>query len=110
MERRGTQDGRRTRDIDGLTRIPVELDLASEFRYRDLVPTTGAWSSASRSRARQQDAGGGAVREADGREGRCRDERRRLVDHADADAVLFTHAGLEIGVAATKTFSLSSLR
>jgi glutamine---fructose-6-phosphate transaminase (isomerizing) len=92
--------------IEHWTRIPVEIDIASEFRYRDPVlgPDTLTLAvsqsgetidtlEAARHAARQDSlvlavtntVGSSLARE--------------------ADAVMYTHAGPEIGVAATKTFA-----
>ncbi|MEX0834359.1 MAG: glutamine--fructose-6-phosphate transaminase (isomerizing) [Actinomycetota bacterium] len=92
--------------IEHWTRLPVEIDIASEFRYRD--PVLGANTltlavsqsgetidtlEAARHASRQHSqviaitntVGSSIAREADG--------------------VFYTHAGPEIGVAATKTFA-----
>ncbi|MBK5228033.1 MAG: glutamine--fructose-6-phosphate transaminase (isomerizing) [Actinobacteria bacterium] len=91
--------------IEHWTRIPVELDLASEFRYRDpvlnsrsLVMGIGqsgetADTLAAMSFAREMGTKVLAITNVVG------SSMTR-----EADAVLFTHAGPEIGVAATKTF------
>ncbi|HEX9123151.1 MAG TPA: glutamine--fructose-6-phosphate transaminase (isomerizing) [Actinomycetota bacterium] len=92
--------------IEHWTRLPVEIEIASEFRYRDPVlgPDTLTLAvsqsgetidtlEAARHAARQgsrvlavtNTVGSSLTREADG--------------------VLYTHAGPEIGVAATKTFA-----
>ncbi len=92
--------------IEHWTRLPVEIEIASEFRYRDPVlgPDTLTLAvsqsgetidtlEAARHAARQgsrvlavtNTVGSSLAREADG--------------------VLYTHAGPEIGVAATKTFA-----
>ena len=91
--------------IEHYTRIPVELDLASEFRYRDPVldetclvigiAQSGetADTLAAIRFAREMGASVVAITNVVGSS-----------ITRDADAVLFTHAGPEIGVAATKTF------
>ena len=91
--------------IEHYTRIPVELDLASEFRYRDPVldetclvigiAQSGetADTLAAIRYAKQMGANVVAITNVVGSS-----------ITRDADAVLFTHAGPEIGVAATKTF------
>lgn len=91
--------------IEHRTRIPVEVDVASEFRYRDpvlddrslviAVAQSGetADTLASIRYAREMGATVVAVTNVVGSS-----------ITRDADAVLFTHAGPEIGVAATKTF------
>jgi glutamine---fructose-6-phosphate transaminase (isomerizing) len=91
--------------IEHWTRLPVELDLASEFRYRDPVLDSSslvvgvaqsgetADTLAALRFAREMDAAVVAVTNVVGSS-----------ITREADAVLFTHAGPEIGVAATKTF------
>ena len=91
--------------IEHYTRLPVELDLASEFRYRDPVlddtslvigiAQSGetADTLAALRFAREMGATVVAVTNVVGSS-----------ITRDADAVIFTHAGPEIGVAATKTF------
>ena len=91
--------------IEHWTRIPVELDYASEFRYRDpvlnersLVIGIGqsgetADTLAAMRFAREMGTKVLAITNVVG------SSMTR-----EADAVLFTHAGPEIGVAATKTF------
>ena len=91
--------------IEHWTRIPVELDLASEFRYRDPVlddrslvigiAQSGetADTLAAIRFAKEMDATVIAVTNVVGSS-----------ITRDADAAIFTHAGPEIGVAATKTF------
>ena len=92
--------------IEQWARVPVEMDIASEYRYRDPVVDETTSSSASPSRARPPTrsrrcawlASAGATVLA---------LTNIMGSQAtrDADAVLYTRAGLEIGVAATKTFT-----
>jgi glutamine---fructose-6-phosphate transaminase (isomerizing) len=91
--------------IERWARIPVEVDVASEFRYRDPIvePDTlvlgitqsgeTADTLAAMRLARARGATVVAITNATGSQAT-----------RDSDAVLFTRAGLEIGVAATKTF------
>ena len=91
--------------IEGYCRIPVEVDIASEFRYRDplvsrktlVVPISQSGETADTL---------AALREAKRKNGVvvaiC-----NVVDSSiarEADGVIYTHAGLEIGVASTKAF------
>ncbi len=91
--------------IEHWARVPVEVEVASEYRYRD--PVVGPDDlvigiSQSRRDARH------ARRDAD----RARPRRPVLAVTnvmgaqitREADGMLYTRAGLEIGVAATKTF------
>ncbi|HJR44274.1 MAG TPA: glutamine--fructose-6-phosphate transaminase (isomerizing) [Actinomycetota bacterium] len=91
--------------IEHYTRIPVELDLASEFRYRDPVLDETCLVIGIAQSGETADTLA-AIRFA-------KEMGARIVAITnvvgssitrDADAVLFTHAGPEIGVAATKTF------
>ncbi len=92
--------------IEQWARVPVEMDIASEFRYRnpvigpeDLViaiTQSGetADTLAAMRLARERGATVMALTNVMGSQAT-----------READAVLFTRAGLEIGVAATKTFT-----
>jgi glutamine---fructose-6-phosphate transaminase (isomerizing) len=91
--------------IESWARVPIEMDVASEFRYRDPVlderdlvigiTQSGetADTLAAMRLARERGAHVLAVTNVMGSQAT-----------RDADGVLFTRAGLEIGVAATKTF------
>jgi glutamine---fructose-6-phosphate transaminase (isomerizing) len=91
--------------IERWARVPVEVEVASEFRYRDPVLTDGtlvvgitqsgetADTLAAMRLASAQGATVVAVTNVDGSQAT-----------RDADAALLTRAGIEIGVAATKTF------
>ncbi len=91
--------------IERWARVPVEVEVASEFRYRDPVLPEGtlvigitqsgetADTLAAMRLAAQQGATVVAVTNVDGSQAT-----------RDADATLLTRAGIEIGVAATKTF------
>ena len=92
--------------IEQWARVPVEMDIASEFRYRD--PVIGdddlvigitqsgetADTLAAMRLARERGATVLALTNIMGSQAT-----------RDADSVLYTRAGLEIGVAATKTFT-----
>jgi glucosamine--fructose-6-phosphate aminotransferase (isomerizing) len=91
--------------IEQWARVPVEMDIASEYRYRNPVVGPGdlvvgisqsgetADTLAAMRLARERGAAVLAVTNVMGSQAT-----------RDADGVLFTRAGLEIGVAATKTF------
>src|SRR5436853_2266110 len=91
--------------IEEWARVPVEMDIASEYRYRNPVVGPGdlviginqsgepADTLAAMRLARDAGATVLAVTNIMGSQAT-----------RDADAVLYTRAGLEIGVAATKTF------
>ena len=92
--------------IETWARVPVEMDIASEYRYRD--PVVGpddlvvgitqsgetADTLAAMRLARERGAHVLAITNLMGTQAT-----------READSVLFTRAGLEIGVAATKTFT-----
>ncbi len=92
--------------IEQWARVPVEMDIASEYRYRDPVIASDdlvigitqsgetADTLAAMRLARDRGATVLAVTNIMGSQAT-----------RDADAVLLTRAGLEIGVAATKTFT-----
>ena len=91
--------------IEHWTRLPVEVELASEFRYRDpvldrdtlVVAVTQSGETADTleavRHARRQRARVLAV---------CNTNGSQIP--RESDAVLYTHAGPEIGVASTKAF------
>jgi glucosamine--fructose-6-phosphate aminotransferase (isomerizing) len=91
--------------IETWSRVPVEMDVASEFRYRDpvlderdlVVGITQSGETAdtlaAMRLARERGAKVLAVTNIMGSQAT-----------RDSDGVIFTRAGLEIGVAATKTF------
>ncbi|MEA2226812.1 MAG: hypothetical protein QOF04_442, partial [Solirubrobacteraceae bacterium] len=91
--------------IERWARVPVEVEVASEFRYRDPVVPEGtlvigitqsgetADTLAALRLASEQGATVVAVTNVDGSQ-----------VTRDADATLLTRAGIEVGVAATKTF------
>ncbi len=91
--------------IEEWARVPVEIDVASEYRYRNPVLGPGdlvigisqsgetADTLAAMSLARERGATVLAITNVMGSQAT-----------RQADGVLFTRAGLEVGVAATKTF------
>jgi glucosamine--fructose-6-phosphate aminotransferase (isomerizing) len=92
--------------LERLTRIPVEVDYASEFRYRDpvlretdlliVISQSGetADTIAAMREARRQGCKALAV---------CNVQGSMI--HREADGTILTHAGPEIGVASTKAFT-----
>ena len=91
--------------IEQWARVPVEMDVASEYRYRDPIVGPGdlvigisqsgetADTLAAMRLARERGASVLAITNVMGSQAT-----------RDADGVLFTRAGLEVGVAASKTF------
>jgi glucosamine--fructose-6-phosphate aminotransferase (isomerizing) len=92
--------------IERWTRLPVEIDIASEFRYRDPVLDRKSLVIGISQSGETLDTLA-AVRYARA-QGSLLLGVSNVVDSAlarEADAVLYTRAGPEIGVAATKTFT-----
>jgi glucosamine--fructose-6-phosphate aminotransferase (isomerizing) len=92
--------------IEHWTRIPVEIDIASEFRYRDPVLGPDTLTIAVSQSGETIDTLE-AARHAARQGSRVLAVTNTLGSSLarEADAVMFTHAGPEIGVAATKTFA-----
>ncbi len=92
--------------LEKLARVPVEVDYASEFRYRDpvlretdlliVISQSGetADTIAAMREARQQGCKVLAI---------CNVQGSMI--HREADGTILTHAGPEIGVASTKAFT-----
>jgi glucosamine--fructose-6-phosphate aminotransferase (isomerizing) len=92
--------------IEGLVRIPVEVDIASEFRYRGPVIRPGDLMIVITQSGETADTLA-AQREAK-RLGATVLSICNVVGSTssrDADAVFYTHSGPEIGVASTKAFT-----
>jgi glucosamine--fructose-6-phosphate aminotransferase (isomerizing) len=92
--------------IERWTRLPVEIDIASEFRYRDPVLDRRSLVIGISQSGETLDTLA-AVRYARA-QGSLLVGVSNVVDSAlarESDAVLYTRAGPEIGVAATKTFT-----
>ncbi|HJR90913.1 MAG TPA: glutamine--fructose-6-phosphate transaminase (isomerizing) [Acidimicrobiia bacterium] len=92
--------------IERWTRLPVEIDIASEFRYRDPVLDSRSLVVGISQSGETIDTLA-AIRYARA-QGSTVIGVSNVVDSVlarEADAVLYTRAGPEIGVAATKTFT-----
>jgi glutamine---fructose-6-phosphate transaminase (isomerizing) len=92
--------------IEKHCRIPVEVDIASEFRYRDPIIGAGTLTLLISQSGETADTLA-ALREAKGKGGKvisiC-----NVVESSiprECDGVIYTHAGPEIGVASTKAFT-----
>ncbi len=92
--------------IERFARLPVEADIASEFRYRDPI-LDGRMLTVPISQSGETADTLAAMREA-----RARGSRTVAICNVvgssmarEADGVVFTRAGLEIGVASTKAFT-----
>lgn len=91
--------------IENWARVPVEMDVASEYRYRDPVlrpsdvvigiTQSGETADTLAAMRMAREAGAKVVAVTNIMGSRAT---------RDSDGVLFTRAGIEIGVAATKTF------
>lgn len=96
--------------IESLARIPVEVDLASEFRYRDPIVKAGDLVVAVSQSGETADTLA-AIREAK-QKGATVFSIANVVDSSIPRASnhsLYTHAGPEIGVASTKAFTTQLL-
>ena len=92
--------------IEGLARLPVEVDLGSEYRYRDPVVGAGTLCVPISQSGETADTLAG-LREARSR-GAVAVSICNVVSSTiarESDGVVYTHAGPEIGVASTKAFS-----
>jgi glucosamine--fructose-6-phosphate aminotransferase (isomerizing) len=92
--------------IELWTRIPIEMDIASEYRYRDPVVSEKDLVIGITQSGETADTLA-AMRLAKERGAKVLAITNVMGSQAtrDADHVLYTRAGLEIGVAATKTFT-----
>ena len=91
--------------IEEWARVPVEMDIASEYRYRNPVVGPGDLVIGITQSGETADTLA-AMRLAKEAGAKVLTVTNIMGSQAtrDADAVLYTRAGLEIGVAATKTF------
>jgi len=92
--------------IERWARIPVEVDFSSEFRYRDAIIDDDTLVVAMTQSGETADTLAGV------REARDRGAKVIAITNVvgsrvtrESDGVIYTHAGPEIGVAATKTFT-----
>ncbi|MDA1312418.1 MAG: glutamine--fructose-6-phosphate transaminase (isomerizing) [Acidobacteria bacterium] len=92
--------------IEQLVRLPVEVDYGSEFRYRDPILTSRTLTVVI------SQSGETADTLAAQREAKSKGSRTLAICNVigsmvtrEADGILYTHAGPEIGVASTKAFT-----
>ncbi|MCI0623763.1 MAG: glutamine--fructose-6-phosphate transaminase (isomerizing) [Acidobacteria bacterium] len=92
--------------IESLARLPVEVDYGSEYRYRDPVvpPHTLAVVVTQSGETADTLAAQRELKEKGARNVAICNVVGSMVTR-EADGVLYTHAGPEIGVAATKSFT-----
>ena len=92
--------------IEKLARVPVEVDIASEFRYRDPLVNQRTLTLLISQSGETADTLA-ALREARGKGGKvvaiCNVVESSIA--RESHGVLYTHAGPEIGVASTKAFT-----
>ena len=92
--------------IESMARLPVEVDTSSEFRYRDPIIDKGTLVLAVSQSGETADTLA-AVREARAKGAKiiaiCNVVGSSLA--READGILYTYAGQEIGVASTKAYS-----
>jgi glucosamine--fructose-6-phosphate aminotransferase (isomerizing) len=92
--------------IEGMARLPVEVDLGSEFRYRDPVVEEDTLCVPISQSGETADTIAG-LREAR-KKGAIAISICNVVSSTiarESDGVIYTHAGPEIGVASTKAFT-----
>jgi glucosamine--fructose-6-phosphate aminotransferase (isomerizing) len=92
--------------IEGLARVPVEVDLGSEYRYRDPVVEEGTLCVSVSQSGETADTLAGM------REAKAKGATTVAICNVvastiarESDGVIYTHAGPEIGVASTKAFT-----
>jgi len=92
--------------IESLARVPVEVDLGSEFRYRDPVVDEGSLCVSISQSGETADTLAGM------REAKAKGATTVAICNVvastiarESDGVIYTHAGPEIGVASTKAFT-----
>lgn len=92
--------------IEEFCRIPVEVDIASEFRYRDPIVDPSTLIVAVSQSGETADTLA-ALREAKGKGAKVLSICNVLDSSIarESDGVIYTHAGPEIGVASTKAFT-----
>jgi len=92
--------------IERLARVPVEVDYASEFRYRDPLVDSSTLTVLLTQSGETADALAGQ------REAQAKGSKTLAICNVlgsmvprEADGVIYTHAGPEIAVGSTKTFT-----
>jgi glucosamine--fructose-6-phosphate aminotransferase (isomerizing) len=92
--------------IEALARVPVEVDNASEFRYRDPILSAGSLVVGISQSGETADTLA-AMKEARHKGAAVLSVCNVVGSQAarQSDAVIYTHAGPEIGVASTKAFT-----
>lgn len=92
--------------IERLARVPVEVDYASEFRYRDPLVDEGTLTVLLTQSGETADTLAGQ------REAQAKGSKTLAISNVlgsmvprEADGVIYTHAGPEIAVGSTKTFT-----
>ena len=92
--------------FEGIARMPVEVDIGSEFRYRAPIAQDGAAALAiSQSGETADTLAALHLARGLGQTGLALVNVPESTMAREADGVLLTHAGPEVGVASTKTFT-----
>lgn len=91
--------------FESFARLPVDIEMASEYRYRDLVqPEKGLFIAISQSGETADTLAAMRKAKADKQQTLALINVESATMAREADAALYTHAGREIGVASTKAF------
>jgi len=92
--------------IEKWAKIPVEVEISSEYRYRDPIVDEGCLFIAITQSGETIDTLA-AIREARGKGAKVMAVTNVVGSTVarESDSVIYTHAGPEVGVCATKTFS-----
>ncbi|MCP5021916.1 MAG: glutamine--fructose-6-phosphate transaminase (isomerizing) [bacterium] len=92
--------------IEGLAKVPVDVDFASEYRYRDPIVVPGTMALAiSQSGETADTLGATRLAKELGAKVAAIVNVAGSTQMREADQILLTHAGPEIGVASTKAFT-----
>ena len=92
--------------LESIAKIPVEIDIASEFRYREpIIPKDGLLVVISQSGETADTLAALRYAKAKGQRTLAIVNMPESSMSHEADVTLYTHAGPEIGVASTKAFT-----
>jgi glucosamine--fructose-6-phosphate aminotransferase (isomerizing) len=92
--------------LESLTKLPVEIDIASEFRYREpVMPQGGLTLVISQSGETADTLAALRYAKANGQHTLAIVNMQESSMSHEAEVTLYTHAGPEIGVASTKAFT-----
>ena len=92
--------------LESLTRLPVDIDVASEFRYREpVLPQGGLTLVISQSGETADTLAALRYAKSQGQHTMAIVNMQESTMSHEAEVTLYTHAGPEIGVASTKAFT-----